>query len=347
MTLPTPWPVILISFAISFIITLRGLKSSLSPSKSILPRILDHLSTGINSVRAITAFITALAVIRTNSARFESPSALVMMIFSISPSIIPRNRWDRPRAALGAINLLLAFLSTCFMTFGLYNHRLNYYAKWITVGGFCPVFLDQCFQFPHVGCGVFDYYDALDDESDVDFNVEPNLSHDQNTLAFAEQILGSILLYPIALVGVALVVGLILACCLDFRGLERWAGGRERNSQDDEVQNLSRLQNTYGFSLVIIIIFVLIAIPLHVNQQREPKMFFVADSFGYTTNDWVFYNMSDLPQPPSNWDPNYTGDNGTIWTDCFNISTPVDYWGFANGWWKIHRQQIQAILPMV
>jgi len=339
----------LVSFAISFLITLRGVKSSLSPSKSIISRVLDHLSTGINSVRAITAFITALAAIRANTGRYEAPSALVMMMLSIWPSIIPRTRWDRPRAVLGGINYLLAFVSTCFMTFGLYNHDLNYYAKWITIGGSCPVFIDQCYQFPHVGCGVFDYYDAIVFDSDILFNGEPNLDHEQNTLAFADQILGSILIYPIALV---LVVGILSMCVLPWflmakNRTRRPPNQESQESSDDEAETRLVFAQIYGLSLVAIVIYALIAIPLHVKQQRTPKTFFVADSFGQATNDWGFHNMSDLPQSPPEWTSSYTGDNGTVWTDCFNISTPVDYWGFAAGWWKIHRQQIQAILPVV
>ncbi|KAH6665488.1 hypothetical protein B0J14DRAFT_232615 [Halenospora varia] len=348
-TLPTPWPVLLASFMISFLLTARGIQSSLKiHNDTITSRIFDHIATGINSVRAVTAFLTALAAIRTNEARFEAPSALAMMALSIVPSLLPSHPWDLPRALVAAVNLFLTFLSMCFMTFGVYNHKLDYYAKWLPAGGNCPVFLNGCWPFNVVGCGFIQYYPSQGSE----YEAEPNLSHIQNKLAFAEQIMGSLLMWVIGLVGVGLGFGFVWLILGGFRNVD-WSdlwdylsGGQDPDPSEPDNGFVAIRGIFYIISLIGILIYATITLPLHITQQRQSRTFAVADSFGNVSNDagWDTY----YHQWPA-LNATYSGDsiNGTAWIDCFNVTTPVDYWGFAGEWWEIHKRQIQVILPVV
>src|ERR1700761_4221740 len=90
-TLPTPWPILVTSIGLSFLISLYGLLTSNKPPDTLFTLIIEPIVTLINTIRAITAFITAMLAITVQKGRFQSPSALAAMLLAILPSVVQRH----------------------------------------------------------------------------------------------------------------------------------------------------------------------------------------------------------------------------------------------------------------
>jgi hypothetical protein len=334
-TLPTPWPVLVASFILSLLVAFSGILFGFRPGPSehisLLTFISELATAALNTLRAVTAFITAVLAIHTNIARFEPPTALAMLVLSIAPSMIPLEPALNPLAIIAGCDFTLAFLAMALMVFSRYNEKLDYYAKWITTGGNCPIFVDYCSDWMHVGCGMEKYYEAAD--AYEFYTAEPNLSHNQNEIALVEKILGNLLAIVIII-----LVGILLLLLL----YEIWPD----HSLDHDIDSHGGMCRggraiVSGIAMVLILMYAAAALPVHVKQQRHSKEFHVADSFGNAS-----YAPDYVPETGSNDYP-FLGSNDTVWTDCFNISSPADEWGFLGAWWELHKRKIEVILPVV
>jgi len=87
--------------------------------------------------------------------------------------------------------------------------------------------------------------------------------------------------------------------------------------------------------LLSVIVTAATAIYWFVSQETNPKSVYAVD--GYEP-------IVELQPPASGQD--YTGANGTSWSDCFKIRPPSDKYGFLHVWWNEHRAGIDEVLSL-
>ena len=253
-TLPTPWPILVTSIGLSFLISLFGLLTSGRSPDTQLTLIMEPIIVLINTIRAITTFITALMAISVQKARFQSPSALAVMLLAILPSVIQQNKkLKRLRlayigmmnVALVAIANILASLLSWVLT--LTGRRYSY-ALMNMKGGYCLKNENQC------------HLEVLGNISWIDGNI----------IGLVEYLLADSFLAIFMLILVANVIPLIKRFThrnvpnLYFITFYVWPL---------DIRNTSDRKRVQLVAFIWIIMYACIAIPVHFTQERNSKTY--------------------------------------------------------------------------
>jgi hypothetical protein len=196
---------------------------------------------------------------------------------------------------LSVLNIIIAGLSMCMAIISSYlwgYTKIDYYGQWITVGGnsvsmggysceSCyPVYRDGCLAISSGGGDI-------------------NLSRDDNQVAASEKILGSILvtivLLPIAafcVAGILSLIGIAWKCATSVTYSRHilnldWAKRIARLQQKVDGPKHNGLRNLYAFAIITCLLYMVIALPVHITQATRSKTFAAIDVGGSENNTWA------------------------------------------------------------
>ena len=94
-------------------------------------------------------------------------------------------------------------------------------------------------------------------------------------------------------------------------------------------------------SLVVILFFASISVPIHYVSQTQATTYVVQDSIGNLSAAVIALGNETFNEGKPLWQT-WTGD-GVLpgsWSDFFVVETPVDRWGFLNLWWQTHGARV-------
>jgi hypothetical protein len=171
-TLPTPWPWLVLSFGLSFIITSISILTNyltawqISRGKRVdggqPGRMATTLMVCAIIINTIRAFSSLVASIRDKQAAHPtahhlSPSGLIAMLTSMLPYTWGNRGvwWMPPARRLMVVNFLLGLIAL-FLEARLVEQKSEFYGEWIVHGGVCPQFTSNCdaaLAKGLVGCG--------------------------------------------------------------------------------------------------------------------------------------------------------------------------------------------------
>jgi hypothetical protein len=276
-TLPTPWPILVTSIGISFLISLYGFLTSNKSADTRLTLIIEPIIAVVNTIRAVTAFVSALMAITVQKARFQSPSALAAMLLAVLPSIVQRNeKLKRLKLAyIGVINVFLVVLANIFAS--LLSWVLTFtgkrysYALMNMNGGYCVKNQLQC------------HLEVFGSIAWVDGNA----------IGLEEYILADTFLGIILLVLIANIIPL----------MKRFVYRNRRDYFFDtfkiwpvDIRYTSNRRRIQLITLIWITIYACISLPVHITQERISKTYSLAD---VTTDQVLIDQWSGCPNVTS------------------------------------------------
>jgi hypothetical protein len=326
-TLPTPWPILIIGFVVSFLTALWATISNFKQHKqiqrsrssrqssTIILSSLTILILIITSIRSVSALIQTIRATQNGNNRAADILALCALLISNCQYIF-MNTVSNPYELrhIHMLNMSLRFLAgidilfvliSSFTLFSMLVNDDNYYAKWFLEGGTCPVPVDGCSQLAYVGCRV----SAITGETRINAK-NLNTVNNANFLRL-EQLL----------TGIFLIATLI--SMLPF--LLRQRKIIKRNGVNVTSESALRAYLRLGACFLIVILAV-ISLSLTAVQERNPKAIHIIDSFGAV-----------LPASSS---------NGSSWSDCFVIKAPANQYGFLDVWWTERRSKVVDLLSL-
>ncbi|KAN0076679.1 hypothetical protein V8E54_006821 [Elaphomyces granulatus] len=345
-TLPTPWPVLLAGLLWSFLSTLR---LWLFSGKGRTSRFVACGLVLVTTLRCIAAFVAAVQAMEIAGGRFRPPSAVITLLLSALSFLFKPGYGVS--YILAIISSFFAFITLTMMVAIRIRNENDYYAKWLVVGGNCPIIvgidtLTPCPFISYVGCGL----DQIPQTNELALannalygsyrsNNNPNTFENRNHLVLGELVLGLLLLTPF-MIGFGIVL-LFLACIFyliwEALKLVAWSLAHPFRVLSLEEDDLGPNEKRLGFFVgpvfaLIIAIYIATSFPLHYVQERHPTGFFVLDSYGPLQpaeyQDTTYYGIVQ-----GSW----TGDsaNGTgSWSDYFYVETPAEDLGFLDYWWE-------------
>jgi hypothetical protein len=366
-TLPTPWPYLAASYALSFlcavfgiispavtatfqelfrrIIRLFGRKERDDPPENTwgsFITVFKLIFLAILTIRSVSAFVIAVKAVGSNSARFAAPSALAVLLMAIVPYIVDKAAPHAAIRALGVIDALLVFIALCLMVYGTLNKSGFYYGRLFPAGGNCAIYVRNCnkLYLDLVGCGVgFNKY------STTDVN-----EIQRNPVAFSEAILGSLMFImglPVFVVAVMVVYSLARGLAWATRQIDNWTSKtfakRERTEAAlpripklrEKLENERVLRHFSWLTVFAILLFSVVALPINHYQMTRPRPHHVVDGGG------------PLALPETGPGYTYIFGNHTSWIDCFEVTPPHDRYGFWGLWWEEHRKQVETVLAVL
>jgi hypothetical protein len=350
LTLPRPWPYLLISFTVSTGLALWSIISNLLDHKKFIagkddpnkkPSVWDN-AFGLAKIafityRAIAALVQAMKGIPSHNStggRVAS-STLSVMFLSIIPylSAYKGLYWIAHLRLLLFIDMVLVYIAMCSTLSNDIHPNWNQYGAWVASGTICPRYVPSCSS-------------KEAEDARVGFNCSGSnqiaLSQDGNHLANAE--------LAIAWIGFLVCLGFLMAATMSIDGqlLEKltepgylFTNHRGQPSADynaavaTALRSLFRKQKWFPLSeqnyrynrkfypilLGSIFFIIAIALPVHIYNETQPANFSIIDGLpGRAMN--VTY-------------PTWA-------VDCYTTHTPVDKWGFWSYWWSEETKSLAA-----
>jgi hypothetical protein len=330
----TPWPVLLASLILSFVLSLIGYTSAASDLKKYkqdkLPARSTHktlLALGgllITTIRLI--FLIAFVVRGQKTTGSPSPSSLLLFLISMLPYnrnvLLPK--WLNWTAL---VEFLVGFVVMCWLFFhtvlkmapGEYGIDGFGYAQLAVTGGNCPYALvnTTCADMK----SVISYSGCSNQTA-----AAPDIAIISITEAFFE-ILG------VLVVAIALLSYCIRTSKERYERVAKRGGMEPRRAGRQMTYGERRAWKWFIRSAVLVIglsvITTSIVVPEHAVAEASPKTYYILDSFG----------------PYDFWEANssYHG-NSSSWTDCFEMRPPSDKFGFASFWWQNEESRALRVL---
>jgi hypothetical protein len=299
------------------------------------------------------------------------------MAFTLFVSLLPNV--FRSESALGVImglNVVIVYASFLMLIFARFMRGgADFYGGLYLAGGNCPIVNKGCKENSNLEPGC-----RWNTTSNPTFNGEKetvNKTFGPNMIGSAEYVLGmlytlsQLIIMPIVWLG-SLVL-LIYIPILVVRGIKRMrkviqrrrfgrevASGTGSRSGDWEEKELTgwmaKAQSWFvrseeddddtmicrrfyaAIAILIICLSAAIAIPVTYVQQTRGKTYRIQDSFG----PWDLTSTLDEPT----YGNNSYETNGS-WSDCFDIPTVGDQYGFSEFWWNMNKNRPIEWLAML
>ncbi|KAF3928007.1 hypothetical protein AA313_de0200621 [Arthrobotrys entomopaga] len=371
-TIPTPWPWLLVSFVISFMVASWGYYSTLkqrneAKGENTRARV-TLLVLVITTIRSIATFILAIKSY-TSPLRFPASSAIAALFISalsnaLDCGLLPARFYGFVFKRLAQLNAWITFASLVMM-FALPFVRNEFeYGRYVIAGGHCPVAVTNCPYHPTV-IGCPEDYDTLSEKERASFYGAQVRTI--NGLNLANSIIPRM---EVAIFVLAAVVGGYIAVS-GFRLIGRtqqlieyvwnWREEAERKKNRAEEANSEELyfvgslkrekpkapirRDASAFIILAILIFAAVSVPTHAVEEAHPRTIIIMDGMGPSAKPKL---ETDGPTFRSQF-LNFSGENenGTSWSDCYNRIAPASKDGFISAWINVQKQDPLTFLAML
>ncbi|KAF3935383.1 hypothetical protein ABW20_dc0101099 [Dactylellina cionopaga] len=372
-TIPVPWPWLLFSFAISFLVAGWGYYSTLkqrheAKGESTRARI-TLLILLLTTVRSIATFILAVKAY-TDPSRYPPVSAIAGLFISALSSaldcgLLPSRFYTSVVKRIAQLNAWMAFAALTMMFVLPFVKSTFLYNRYSFAGGSCPVAVQICPpQPPIVGCP--NNASVLSDREKAAFYGA--LPRDISGLALTATYISP---EEIAIAVLAIVVGVYITVSgfrligwaqemfeyvLNYKEEAERKKNRELESNSEELYFVGSLKrkkpaapirkDASAFIILSILVFAAVSVPLHAFQQSHPRDIIVVDGFGEESKA---KKLSDGPKFREQLVKSYSGENndGTSWVSCYHITAPASPVGFMNEWTALQQQEPLTFLAML
>ncbi|KAK6540688.1 hypothetical protein TWF694_008081 [Orbilia ellipsospora] len=371
-TIPTPWPWLLVSFAISFAVASWGYYSTLKQR---------HEAKGENTRARITLVVLVLTTIRSiatfilaikaymSPLRYPANSAIAALFISALSSaldcgLLPARYYGFVFKRLAQLNAWITFAALVMMFALPFVRREFEYGRFTIAGGHCPVAVTNCPYHPLlIGCP--NDYDTLSEKERASFwgaTVSP-----LQGLNLANSIISPM---EVAIVVLAAVVGGYIAVS-GFRLIGRtqemveyiwnWREESERKKNREQEANSEELyfvgslkrekpkapirRDASAFIILAILLFTAVSVPIHAYEEAHPKSIIIVDGIGPPDKPKL---STDGPTFRSEF-LNFSGENAnaTSWSDCYPLTAPASKDGFISAWIELQKKDPLTFLAML
>jgi len=210
---------------------------------------------------------------------------------------------------------MLLILPSAQSALRVVQRKEPYYSKWDLVGGNCPLPVGSCHQLKYFGCGQ----QTLPNGLAIGVR-DPNIINTANYLRIF-QFIGGIQTFIVWVPTLVIsFMNLYVHVVKGWKIITIYASGHiPQKSEGEEVEDLKL--SSLALAALFVFIQSIPSLTLTGIQESKPKSIFIVDGFGPLVKAPAL-----LPGQ------NYTGGNGTSWSDCFEIRAPLDKWGFLGHW---------------
>ncbi|KAK6340528.1 hypothetical protein TWF696_008854 [Orbilia brochopaga] len=373
LTILVPWPWLLFSFAVSFLVAAWGYYSTLkqryeADGEGIRSKI-TVLVFLLTTVRSVATFILAIKSY-TGPSRYPPISAVAALAISALSSaldcgLLSARYYGFVIKRVAQLNAWITFASTAMMFAFPFVENSFAYGRFHAAGGTCPVAVRDCsYQPPIVGCP--DDWATMSNKDRADFwgslyKDLAGLGFDQTITSPSEVALG--------------IVAMLIAVYIAFSGFRLISRGRDlfdrlwnyreeaerkrheaSEANSEEVFFVNALnrekpkppirRDATAFTIISIIVLTAVAVPLHAQQETHPKKIWVMDGFGKPDN---VKKLSEGPRFREQMMKQYTGENveGTSWVDCYQVTAPISKVGFMTTWIDLQKSEPLTFLAML
>ncbi|KAJ6262626.1 hypothetical protein Dda_3438 [Drechslerella dactyloides] len=373
LTILVPWPWLLCSFTISFLVAgwcyYSTLKQRYEADGESIRSNITILIFLLTTVRSVATFILAIKSF-TGPLRYPPVSAVAALAISalssaLDCSLLSGKYYGSIIKRVAQLNAWITFASLV-MTFALPFAKGSFvYGRFEVGGGTCPVAVRKCsYQPPIVGCP--DDWATMSDKEKGDFwgtlyKDLAGLGFDQTITSPAEVALG--------------IVAMLITVYIAFSGFRliswfselfdrawnyREEAERKRNEASEvnseelffvgavnrEKPKAPIRRDASAFTIISIIVLTAVAVPLHAQEETHPKGIHVMDGFGKPDH---VKKMSDGPRFREQMAKQYTGENedGTSWVDCYVVTAPISKTGFMTEWIDLQKKEPLTFLAMI
>ncbi|KAK6519302.1 hypothetical protein TWF281_003137 [Arthrobotrys megalospora] len=373
-TILVPWPWLLFSFAISFLVATWGYYSTLKQRNEARGESLRAKITLavllITTVRSIATFILAIKTFLPEPNRYPPVSAIAALFISTLSSaldcgLLSGRFYGSVIKRIAQLNAWITFASVIMMFILPFVRGAFEYGFYGLAGGTCPVAVWKCpLQPTVVGCP--DDPTTMTDRQKAEFwgATVRNVDNLALTVTFtspselAIAILSVLLGAYITISGFRLIGSTrdLIEYVWNYREEAERKKAREQEANSEELYFVGSLKrekpkapvrkDASVFILLSILIFTLVSVPLHAYQESRPKEIIILDGFGPKDKA---RRDSDSPRFRGEVKNQYFGENenGTSWVDCYTLGAPSSKDGFMNTWIELQRREPLTFLAML
>ena len=284
------------------------------------------------TIRAASIFALALRITRGSNDTYPGIVSVVILFCSAQTYLATR---AVPRGVylLVVLDLMVIYAALILMVYGLFSQK-DAYGKIGVQGGECPWFLgdDACSSqsFRQNGCvynSTWDIavhgYPPASPGSNSDPNPNIYNSHGPYHLPEVEIYVGLAgALYGILVMLVSL--GFIHHTAQSWRDFWRPFPAIKMASEGRLFYSGNKL--AFGVMLLLAIVTMVV----HLLDELHSRKFVYTDSFG--PNIYSLGSQGILQA------------NGSSWSDCFIVDTPVEKWGSISAWWQVKESRAVRLL---
>ncbi|KAK6358724.1 hypothetical protein TWF730_008047 [Orbilia blumenaviensis] len=373
-TILVPWPWLLCSFALSFMVASWGYYSTLKQryearGESLRAKITLFVLF-ITTVRSIATFILAIKTFLPEPNRYPPVSAIAALFISTLSSaldcgLLSSRFYGAFFKRIAQLNAWITFASVIMMFVLPFVKGAFEYGFYGLSGGTCPVAIWRCpLQPSMVGCP--DDFDSRTNTQKAEFwgATVRNVDNLALTVTFtspselAIAVLAILLGAYITISGFHLITASrdLFEYIWNYREEVERKKAREQESNSEELYFVGSLKrekpkapirkDASVFIILSILVFTLVSVPLHAYQESKPKEIVVIDGFG--KGDFV-RKSSTGPKFREQVMKQYSGENGdsSSWVDCYTLAAPSSKDGFMTTWIELQKREPLTFLAML
>ncbi|KAK6502021.1 hypothetical protein TWF481_009839 [Arthrobotrys musiformis] len=373
-TILVPWPWLLFSFAVSFLVASWGYYSTLKQRNEARGEGLRAKITLtvllLTTVRSIATFILAIKTFLPGPNRYPPVSAIAGLFISTLSSaldcgLLTDRFYGSVVKRIAQLNAWITFTSIIMMFILPFVKGTFEYGFYAITGGNCPVAVWMCPLNPAV-VGCPDNFATKTNTERAEFwgGTARNVDNLALTVTFtspselALAILAVLLGAYITISGFHLVSQSrdLFEYVWNYREEAERKKAREQEANSEELYFVGALKrekpkapvrkDASVFILLSILVFTLVSVPLHAYQESKPKEIIVVDAFG--KKDAVREDSTG-PKFRDQLRQQYSGENedATSWVDCYSLTAPTSKDGFMTTWIELQKNEPLTFLAML
>ncbi|KAF3316134.1 hypothetical protein TWF173_002463 [Orbilia oligospora] len=349
-TILVPWPWLLVSFTLSFLVALWGYYSTLKQRNEARGENLRAKITLtillLTTVRSIATFILTIKTFLPEPNRYPPASAIAALFISTLSSaldcgLLSARFYGAVFKRIAQLNAWITFASVV-MTFILpFVKGAFEYGYYSLTGGNCPV-------------ARAEFWGATVRNVDNLALTVTFTSPSELALAVLAILLGAY----ITISGFHLISQTrdLIEYVWNYRQEVERKKAREQEANSEELYFVGSLKrekpkapirkDASVFILLSILVFTFVSVPLHAYQESKPKDIIIVDGFG--KKDTV-RKESAGPKFREQVQKQISGENtdASSWVDCYTLGAPSSKDGFMKTWIELQKREPLTFLAML
>ncbi|KAK6348665.1 hypothetical protein TWF718_006453 [Orbilia javanica] len=373
-TILVPWPWLLVSFALSFMLASWGYYSTLKQRNEArgegLRAKITLLVLLITTIRSIATFILAIKTFLPDPNRYPPVSAIAALFISTLSSaldcgLLSGRFYGAVVKRIAQLNAWITFASVVMMFILPFVKGAFEYGYYNLAGGTCAVAVWRCPLQPSV-VGCPDDFATRTNAQRAEFwgATIRNVDNLALTVTFtspselALAVLAILLGAYITISGFHLISQTrdLIEYVWNYREEVERKKAREQEANSEELYFVGALKrekpkapvrkDASVFIILSILLFTLVSVPLHAYQESKPKEIIVIDGFGKKA---PVRKSSEGPRFRDQVQKQYSGENddSTSWVDCYALAAPSSKDGFLTVWLELQKKEPLTFLAML
>lgn len=346
-TILVPWPWLIFSFALSFLVASWGYYSTLKQRNEARGEGLRAKITLavllLTTVRSIATFILAIKTFLPDPNRYPPVSAIAALFISTLSSaldcgLLSSRFYGAVVKRIAQLNAWITFASVIMMFILPFVKGAFEYGYYGLTGGTCPVVVWMCPLQPSV-VGCPDDFATRTNAEKAEFwgATVRNVDNLALTVTFTSPSELAIAVLAILLGAYITISGFhlisetrdLIEYAWNYREEAGRRKAREQEANSEELYFVGSLKrekpkapirkDASVFILLSILVFTLVSVPLHAYQESKPKEITVIDAFGKKDS---IKKASTGPKFRDQVQKQYSGENedATSWVDCYTLA---------------------------